>query len=601
MNARSPLRRTLTAMETEPWRVGLATVTGSAALACAIALIGTSGWLISRAAQQPPVLYLMLAVVAVRAFGIGRGVLRYAERLVAHDVALRGVSTLRTTLYARLAAADPQVAAGLRRGDLLARMGADVDVLGDAVVRSLLPFATAALTGLLSVVALALVFPPAGAVLTVALLIAGIAAPALAGTAAARDVRDTAAARAQMSAEVLALLDGIDELSVAGAVPERRARLGQAETELTRALDRAARPAAWAAVMSSTAMGAAVVGCLALGATAVADGRLRPVLLAVITLVSLAAAEMVAGLPTAAAALVRARSAAERIAVQLDSPPAVDAAPDRARPAMPDGTGPHLRAVQLSCGHTEQPVLQGVDLDLPTGRRVAIVGPSGSGKSTLLLTLAGLLTARVGRVTLDGTDLALLPPERVRRAIHLCADDAHVFTTTVRENLRVVRPGANDTDVCRALERAGLRDWLAGLAQGLDTMIGDPAGPGAGLGGWPVSGGERRRLLIARALLSGADILLFDEPAEHLDPELADALVEELFATGLTVVVVTHRLSPLHDADEVLVVTEGRITARGRHHDLLRSYPPYRESWQAEQGADVGHEIALLTTGQEVR
>src|SRR5512142_1234649 len=158
-------------MPTGPWRVALAVVTGSAALACAIALMGTSGWLISRAAQQPPVLYLMLAVVAVRAFGIGRGVLRYAERLVAHDVALRGVATLRATLYARLAAADPRVAAGLRRGDLLARIGADVDAVGDVVVRSLLPFATSALTGVLSVVALALVFPPAGAVLAVALLI----------------------------------------------------------------------------------------------------------------------------------------------------------------------------------------------------------------------------------------------------------------------------------------------------------------------------------------------------------------------------------------------------------------------------------------------
>ena len=603
MNADRPLRRTLAAMQTSPWRVALAVVTGSAALACAIALMGTSGWLISRAAQQPPVLYLMLAVVAVRAFGIGRGVLRYAERLVAHDVALRGVATLRATLYARLAAADPRVAAGLRRGDLLARIGADVDAVGDVVVRSLLPFATSALTGVLSVVTLALVFPPAGAVLAVALLIAGIGAPALAGLAAARDVRDTEAARARMSAEVLALLDGIGELSVAGAVDERRARLDQVEAELAAARDRAARPAAWAAGLTSTAMGAAVIGSLALGADAVADGRLRPVLLAVVTLVPLAVAEVVAGLPAAAASLVRARSAAGRITALLDAPAPVEA-PPRSVDVEPGQAGPHLQADQLSCGHDgRSPALRGVDLDLPAGRRVAIVGPSGAGKSTLLLTLAGLLPPVAGQVLLDGTDLAALPPERVRRTVHLCADDAYVFTTTVRENLRVACPGADDTDVRWALERAGLSDWLAGLANGLDTMIGDPSGPGAGLGGWPVSGGERRRLLVARALLSGADLLLLDEPAEHLDPDLADALVEELFATGLTVVVVTHRLSALSGADEVLVVADGRIAARGRHDDLLRRYPPYRDGWQAEQGRGVEPTsgVALITGADPVR
>jgi len=588
MNAERPLRRSLAAMQTDPWRVGLAAVTGSAALLCAIALIGTSGWLISRAAQQPPVLYLMLAVVAVRAFGIGRGVLRYAERLAAHDVALRGVVTLRTTLYARLAAADPAVAADLRRGDLLTRIGADVDALGDVVVRSLLPFATSALTGVLSVLALALVFPPAGAILALALLIAGIAAPALAGLAAGRDVRDTAAARAQLSAEALALLDGMRELSVAGALPERRIRLERAEADLARSLDRAARPAAWAAALSSTAMGAAVIGCLAAGALAVADGRLRPVLLAVLTLVPLAVAEVVTGLPAAAAGLVRARSAAERIAVLLDAPPAESASVPVIAPAPATdlhGTGPQLRADRLSCGRSKQrPVVQRVHLDLPAGRRVAIVGPSGGGKSTLLLTLAGLLPALDGELTLDGTDLATMAPKQVRRTIHLCADDAHVFTTTVRENLRVAHPGADDTEIRWALEQSGLSDWLAELADGLDTMIGDPSGPGAGLGAWPLSGGERRRLLITRARLSGADILLIDEPAEHLDPHLADTLVEELFATGRTVVLVTHRLSPLHAADEVVVVADGGIVARGSPDDLVAEYPPYREAWLAEQG-----------------
>jgi ATP-binding cassette, subfamily C, bacterial CydC len=587
-----PLYRAIAAMQTSPWRVALACLAGSAALACAIALIGTSGWLISRAAQHPPVLYLMVAVVAVRTFGIGRGVLRYAERLASHDVALRGVVTLRTTLYARLAAADPAVAAGLRRGDLLARIGADVDAIGDVVVRSLLPFATAALTALLSVVAISLVLPEAGAVLGVAVLIAGIAAPGLAGLAARRDLRDAASARSAMSGEVLGLLDGLGELSIAKAVAERQHRLALADQDLDRALDRAARPAAWAAALSMTAMGGAVVGCLAVGVSAVADGRLRPVFLAVVTLVPLAVAEVVSGLPAAATVLVRARAAADRVVALLDAAPMDPGSdppigPNQGRFQAPTGnrSRPHLRAQALACGWAGRPpVLHGVDLDLPAGRRVAVVGPSGGGKSTLLLTLAGLLPASAGRVSLDGTDLTELDPGLIRRSVHLCSDDAHVFITTVRENLRVAAPGADDTDLRRVLCRAGLSGWLSALPAGLDTMIGDPSGPGAHLGGWPLSGGERRRLLIARALLTEAGILLIDEPAEHLDPQTADALVEELFAAGRSVVVVTHRISALHSADEVLVVDDGRITARGRHEELLSTHPPYRDAWLAERG-----------------
>jgi ATP-binding cassette subfamily C protein CydC len=162
-----------------------------------------------------------------------------------------------------------------------------------------------------------------------------------------------------------------------------------------------------------------------------------------------------------------------------------------------------------------------------------------------------------------------------------------VFTTTVRENLRIAAPGADDTALRAVLGRAGLTGWLSGLQGGLDTMIADPSGPGARLSGRPLSGGERRRLLIARALLTEADLLLVDEPAEHLDPQTADALLEELFAAGRTVVVITHRVSGLQAADEVLVLSDGKITARGRHEDLLRTHQPYQDAWLAEQGGQI--------------
>lgn len=582
---RDPLWRALRALRPDPAGAALAVLAGTAALGAAIALMGTSGWLISRAAQQPPVLYLMVAVVSVRALGIGRGVLRYAERLASHDVALRGVVTLRETLYQRLSAADPAVAAGLRRGDLLARVGADVDTLSDVVVRALFPFAVALVTAGATVLALALILPAAAAVLAVALLLAGVVAPILAGLAARRAERDAAAARTAVSAEVLTLLDGLPELTVAGVVPDRRSHLARLERGLARDLDAAARPAAWAAGLASLATGAAVVGCLLLGVTATASGALAPVMLAVVTLIPLAAAETVIALPGAATTLVRARAAATRVTELLDAPPAARRPDARNRISSPG-----LEVRGLACGWAQRPpAVRGVDLDLPFGARVAVVGASGTGKSTLLLTLAGLLPPRSGAVTLvgddDGAEVSLdgtAATAALRHAVLFTADDAHVFTTTVRENLRLARHYLGDDDLHAALETVGLGAWLAGLPDGLDTMIGTGAGPGGRL-----SGGERRRLLLARATLSDAGVLLLDEPAEHLDTRTADDFVGAALGAAMfgdrTVVVVTHRLSALDAADEVIVLAGGGVVARGTHEQLLRDHEPYRAAWLAER------------------
>ncbi len=595
---RAPLTRVVAAMDLNPARVALAAVTGTLTLASAIALMGVSGWLISRAAQQPPVLYLMVAVVTVRALGIGRGLLRYGERLVSHDVALRGVVTLRENVFAHLAGADPAVTARLRRGDLLARLGPDVDVAGDVVVRSVLPFSVALLTGGLSVLTESLILPSAGAVMALSLLLAGVIAPTLAGRSAAHALRDTAAARTRLGTEVLALLDGLPELAVAGLAGERIAGLNATEDDLSAGLDRAARPAAVGAGLGTAALSAGLLGCLVLGVQAVSAGHLAPVMLAVVILLPLAAAEVVTGLPAAAVVLVRADAAARRVSSLLVSPPArpdAPAAPPRDgdpghRGAASRAVGPgRLAARGLACGYADrQPLLQNLDLEIPPGRHVAVVGPSGAGKSTLLRTLAGLLAPVAGGVVLDGaalTDAGVLGPLPLPSQLRLIADDAYIFSTTVRENLRLVEPGASDAALRAALERARLGEWLRELPAGLDTVVSDPAGPGGGAGGRPLSGGERRRLLLARGLLGHPRVLLVDEPAEHLDPETADALVHDLLTLEGTVLLVTHRLSPLAAADEVLIVDDGRIAARGRHQDLLAREPTYRTAWVEEQGA----------------
>ncbi len=602
---RDPLVRAVLALDPDPRRTALAVLAGTAALGSAIGLMATSGWLISRAAQHPPVLYLEVAAVGTRTFGIGRGVLRYLERLVSHDVALRGVSALRERVYRRLAGADQATVAGLRRGDLLARVGADVDTLQDVLVRSLLPFAVAFATTAGAAILVGAMLPGAGVAVAAGLLLAAVVAPWLAAVAARRAEREAAQARSETSAEMLALIDGVAELTVAGAVPSRLRRLRDLDAVLSHRLDSAARPAAVAAAISTLCTGLAMVGALVLGVQAVSGGSMHEVLLAVITLTPLAAAEAVSDLPAAATGLVRARAAAERVMELLDAPPAAGAEDTGAAGTGAEDTGagvaqpgrtrrvaePALRARGLACGWPGRPpTLTGIDLDLPAGRRIAVVGGSGNGKTTLLLTLAGLLPAAGGELTLAagsaaGEDLAAVDPAVARRTLSFTAEDAHIFTTSVRENVKVADPGAGDDAVTAVLSRAGLDGWLEGLPDGLDTMLGS--------GGTGLSGGERRRLLLARAFLVGAGVLLLDEPGEHLDPETADALVLDVLdptATDVarpTVVLVTHRLAPLGAADEVLVLEDATVAARGTHAWLLDNHPPYRDAWFAEQGLAV--------------
>jgi ATP-binding cassette subfamily C protein CydC len=593
--AADPLRRAVLLLDVDRRRVALAVLLGVLALGSAVALAAVSAWLITRAAQMPPVLELSVATVAVRAFGIGRGLFRYLERLVSHDVALRGMSTLRTTLYSRLAAGRPGATLGLRRGDLLARVGADVDAVGDVVVRGLLPAAVATVLGLGTVVAMGLFLPAAGLTLAACLLLAGVVAPWLAQRAARTTEQRAAAARAEMAATSLGLLEDAGPLAVQGRTGTELARLRAADADLARATDAGAGPAAVAAALGNLAVGVAVLAALLVGIPAATAGSLAPVELAVVVLTPLAAFEATGVLPAAAIQVHRSRAAAARLMAVLDDAEAPEpgvgpepgAAPEPGAtpaPAPPaSGTSaPRLVARGLAVGWPGRPPLvEGLDLDVSPGRSVAVVGPSGVGKTTLLLTLAGFLPPRAGELLLDGVPLADVDPAARLSRTALTTEDAHVFETTVLENLRVARGDATAEDARAALERAGLGGWLAGLPDGVDTALGPDARS--------VSGGERRRLLLARSLLAAAPLLLVDEPAEHLDPGTADRLVTDLLAAPRDagpprgVLVVTHRLAALGAADEVLVLRDGRVAARGTHAHLLASDDHYREAHASEQ------------------
>lgn len=572
-------------------RVALAILTGSLGLSSAVGLAAVSAWLIARASQMPPVMYLTVATVAVRALGVSRGVLRYLERLASHDVALRGMATLRERLYARLADADPRRLLSLRRGDLLARVGADVDAVGDVVVRGFLPMAVAAVVSVGSAVLVGAFLPSAGLALAGCLVLAGVVGPWLAArgarTAEVRAVR----ARADLSANVMTVLDGAAELAVAGRLPGALATVHDADARIARAIDTAARPAALSAATQPLATGLAVLAALVLGIPATTAGTLAPVELAVVVLTPLAAFEAVGLVPMAAVSLIRSREAARRVLELLDSPARVLARADGEGEGSDDAadvaaarTGSEtdrdvgtLVARGLSCGWPDgAPVVTGLDLEVGPGRAVAVVGPSGVGKTTLLATLAGLLPPVAGTVRASGLDPVALEREEAARLVTFLAEDAHVFDTSVLENLRVARGDVTREEATAALAAVGLEGWLAGLPDGLDTVLGADAAR--------VSGGERRRLLLARAVVSPARVLLLDEPTEHVDSgadELLSALLDGRVTGGRGVVVVTHRLGGLAAADEVILLDEtGTVRARGPHASLVASGAYPAEEWQ---------------------
>ncbi|MFE5075870.1 thiol reductant ABC exporter subunit CydD [Streptomyces halstedii] len=560
----------------ERGKLSLALLLGSLAVGSSVGLMAVSGWLISRASEQPPVLYLMVAVTATRAFGLGRAVFRYAERLVSHDAVLRTLAELRVAVYRGLERVAPAGLRTARRGDLLTRLVSDVDALQDYWLRWLLPAGTALLVGVGAVGFTGWLLPEAGAVLAAGLLLAGVGVPLVSGAAARHAERRLAPARSQLAVRVADLLGGTAELTVAGALPRRKREVRAADADLTAIASRAATATAVGAGLSALLCGLTVVAAALVALPAVRDGRLAGVALAVVVLTPLAAFEAVNGLPLAVQFRRRIGRSAERVYEVLDAPLPVREPADPAEP--PASPFPLvLRDLSARHGGADRDALDSVGLTLVPGRRVAVVGPSGSGKTTLAQVLLRFLDAREGSYSLGGVEASALDGDTVRTFVGLCAQDAHVFDSSIRENLRLARTGATDDELCDALARARLLDWVRSLPDGIDTLVGEH--------GARLSGGQRQRLALARALLADFPVLVLDEPAEHLDLATADALTADLLdaTRGRTTLLITHRLAGLDAVDEVLVLDEGRIAQRGAYEELAVADGPLRGMLERER------------------
>ncbi|WP_415947635.1 thiol reductant ABC exporter subunit CydD [Streptomyces sp. KLOTTS4A1] len=561
-------------------RLLLGLLLGSLALGSAVGLMATSGWLISKASLQPPVLHLMVAVTATRAFGIGRAVFRYAERLVTHDAVLRMLADTRVAVYRRLERLAPAGLRTTRRGDLLARLVGDVDALQDYWLRWLLPAGAALLVGVVAAGFTAWLLPEAGALLAAGLLLAGVGVPWLSGLVARRAERRLAPARGVLATRVADLLTGTAELTVAGALRARTDKARHTDAELTRIASRAAGATALGAGLTALICGLTVVAAGAVGVAAVGEGRLSGVALAVVVLTPLAAFEAVTGLPLAVQYRQRVRRSAERVYEVLDAPEPVHE-PATPAPVPADPFPLELRGITARHPGQDRDALSGIGLSLRQGRRIAVVGPSGSGKTTLAQVLLRFLDAADGTYTLGGIDAYGLESDGVRRLVGLCAQDAHLFDSSVRENLRLARPEATDAELREALGRARLLAWADSLPEGLDTLVGEH--------GARLSGGQRQRLALARALLARFPVLVLDEPAEHLDLPTADALTADLLAAteGTATVLITHRLAGLEAVDEVLVLDGGRVVQQGPYAELVEAEGPLRAMWERECEAEA--------------
>jgi ATP-binding cassette, subfamily C, bacterial CydC len=322
--------------------------------------------------------------------------------------------------------------------------------------------------------------------------------------------------------------------------------------------------------------GLTVWGVLLLGVAAVSDGTLTRVPLAVLVLAALAAFEAVTAMPAAALQLSAARASADRIGAILDAPDPV-ADPPRPRPLPAGPARVQMHGVQVRYEPGGPLALDGLDLDLGPGRRVGIIGPSGAGKSTVASVLLRFCEVAGGSVTMGGADLACYRPDDVRTVIGGCPQDSHIFNGTIAANLRLARPAATTDDLAAAAARARLLPWIHSLPQGWDTPV--------GAHGAAMSGGERQRLILARALLADPAVLILDEPTAHLDPEARSALTADLLTLteGRATLLITHDLDGLDALDEIIVLDRGQVTQRGTHGQLVRTDGPYRQMLAARQ------------------
>lgn len=529
------------------------------ASASGVALTATAGWLIVKASEQPPVLTMLVAIVGVRAFGLGRPVLRYAARLLGHDAALRMLARRRVEVYEALVPLTPG-ALGRDRGDVLATAVDDVESVVDRQLRVRSPLATAALVSLLSVLVALALAPQVAAVLGATCLIAGALAFLGGRTGARGSSAQEIETRAGLSSCVVEAAALAPELLMWDATASVLERGMSKARSMAAAARRSAVTVALARAACLSICAAGMIGTAVVGSSALRAGTIGAPELALLTLIPLALIDVLVPLADAGA-LSRRVAAADRRLDEL-----VHRSPVVADPVTPQALSSSSRVDvdNVTAGWADATAFEDLSLHVGEGSRLAVVGPSGCGKSTLAALLVRFIDPKKGVVRLGDQPLPAVALTDVRARVGIVDDSPYVFATSLAENLRIGRRSATDEEIVDALESVGLGAWLARLPHGLNSMVGE--------GNAGLSGGERARLAVARALLADRPVLVLDEPTAHLDLATAERTVDALLSAtrGRSLVWITHTKLGLDRVDAVLDLTP----ASARRDEGPADYPP---------------------------
>ncbi len=556
---------------------------GAATIFCGIGLLGTSAYLIATAALHPSIAVLEVAIVGVRFFGIGRGVARYFERLTSHSVNFKLLANLRVWFYRKIEPLAPACLASQSSGDVLGRVIADIETLENFYIRLVAPPVIALIT-ITGIGWFTGQFQPDLAWIIVAgMVLGGMLVAGLAYYTSRQPGKAWIAARAVLFETMVEGVQGLEELSVYNQLESYFEKVRQAN-QLTRQTQlKLAWSGGWSAALNLLIPNLTMWCMLLLAVPLVRAGKLEGVMLVVIFLVGLASFEAVTPLSSAAQTLESSFQAARRIFSLADSQPAVSEPGSTCPP--PQGVTLSIRRLTFQYAAELLPALEEVSIELPAGKQAALVGPSGSGKTTLTNLLLRFWDCPTGSILLDGRDIRDFRTVDVRNRIGCMPSQVYLFSSTLRQNLLLARPGATEFDLAGAIETVGLSEWFAGLPNGWDSWLREH--------GLQVSGGERQRLGIARLVLQNAQLFVLDEPLSGLDALSAQRLssVIRKITSGKSVIWITHWLVGLENMDEILVLDKGRLIERGTHARLIRQKGLYWRMWSVQQQLKQGGEL----------
>jgi ATP-binding cassette subfamily C protein CydC len=539
----------------------LAVLLGVATVAGNVGLLSTAAYVISAAALVSYISLLTIPIFLVRFFSVSRSFSRYFERLVSHDVTFRLLGNLRSWFYARLTPLAPAFLESYRSADLLSRLVEDVEDLENLYLKAVSPVLVAAVV---SGLAFATLYPfdPALALAVLAFLAAaGVGVPLLVWALSRGLGRRQLELRAELYSRIVDGTQGVQDLLAFGREAEQRREIEALNRKLGRIERRKALLAGLQGSLGDLLTNLAMLAALALATPLVAEGEIRGVYLAFLALVVLGVFEAVTPLGAAFRTIGRTTAAGERLFEVSDSEPAVRN-PKSPLPVPEDFTL-RLDRVSFRYGEDEPFSLEDVSFTLEPGRKVAVVGPSGSGKSTLASLILRFQDPQGGGIRLGGKNLTDYAQEDIRRLVSAVPQRTHVFNDTLRNNLLLADPEADDEALEPALERARISGFVERLPEGLDTYVGEQ--------GMRLSGGERQRLAVACALLKGAPLLMLDEPTANLDTVTERELLASIWelTRDRAVLLITHRLVGMEEMDEILVMDAGRVVERGAHEQLL--------------------------------